>query len=158
MEMPQSIPAERTPTFSALTPHYFEKILLFLREIIREEDKTIRVTLLEDLQQLHPFVTAPEYTLRACIWPALRAQTLYRTISGFMNYAKAIKLRYRRVGSLELLVSYGRNVECLERDLEWMAQQKFKFVVSIPRCSKFNREEPEKVEFLLRAYPDLQTA
>lgn len=202
METPRSIPVERTPTFSALTPHYSEKILLFLRGIIREEDKTTRVTLLEDLQQLHPFeranfrqerqdsrrgsqcapapVPSPKAwiislhpsgrmtfrstpsrlqsnTLRARIWPSLRAQTLYRTVSGFMNYAKAIKLLYR-VENPELLVSYGRNAEPLERDLERMAQRKFKFVVSIPRYSKFNREEPGNVEFLLRAYPDLQTA
>src|SRR4051794_5459340 len=54
MEMPQPLPVERMPTFTVLTPHYSEKILLSLREIIREEDKTTRVTLLEYLQQLHP--------------------------------------------------------------------------------------------------------
>ena len=38
---------------------------------------------------------APEFTLRTRIWASLRAQTLYRTVSGMMNYAKAIKLLYR---------------------------------------------------------------
>ena len=38
---------------------------------------------------------APEYTLRTRIWASLRSQTLYRTVSGFMNYARAIKLLYR---------------------------------------------------------------
>lgn len=42
------------PTFTVLTPHYSEKILLSLREIIREEDQNTRVTLLEYLKQLHP--------------------------------------------------------------------------------------------------------
>ena len=42
------------PTFTVLTPHYSEKILLSLREIIKEEDQHIRVTLLEYLKQLHP--------------------------------------------------------------------------------------------------------
>jgi 1,3-beta-glucan synthase len=37
-----------------------------------------------------------------------------------------------------------------------MARRKFKFVVSMQRYSKFNREEHENAEFLLRAYPDLQ--
>ncbi len=41
------------PTFTVLTPHYSEKILLSLREIIREEPQS-RVTLLEYLKQLHP--------------------------------------------------------------------------------------------------------
>ncbi|KIO22848.1 glycosyltransferase family 48 protein [Tulasnella calospora MUT 4182] len=210
MEMPQPLPVERMPTFSVLTPHYSEKILLSLREIIREEDKTTRVTLLEYLQQLHPlewanfvkdtkilaeeagamdhsgspspspfaggsdekgavrtddipFYTigfksaAPEYTLRTRIWASLRAQTLYRTVSGFMNYAKAIKLLYR-VENPELLMNFGGNAERLERELERLARRKFKFVVSMQRYSKFNKEEQENVEFLLRAYPDLQIA
>ena len=42
------------PTFTVLVPHYSEKILLSLREIIREEDQLSRVTLLEYLKQLHP--------------------------------------------------------------------------------------------------------
>ncbi|KAG6823062.1 1,3-beta-D-glucan synthase, partial [Arthromyces matolae] len=42
------------PTFTVLTPHYSEKTLLSLREIIREEDQNTRVTLLEYLKQLHP--------------------------------------------------------------------------------------------------------
>ena len=39
-----------------------------------------------------------------------------------------------------------------------MARRKFKFVVSMQRYTKFNREEHENAEFLLRAYPDLQIA
>jgi 1,3-beta-glucan synthase len=38
---------------------------------------------------------AHEFTLRPCIWATLRAQTLYHTVSGMMNYTKAIKLLYR---------------------------------------------------------------
>ncbi|KAF6752553.1 1,3-beta-glucan synthase component bgs4 [Ephemerocybe angulata] len=62
-----------------------------------------------------------------------------------MNYAKAIKLLYR-VENPEI------------RELERMARRKFKFVVSMQRYSKFNKEEQENAEFLLRAYPDLQIA
>lgn len=185
------------PTFTVLTPHYSEKILLSLREIIREEDQNTRVTLLEYLKQLHPiewdnfvrdtkilaeesadldvdekadkktddipFYTigfksaAPEYTLRTRIWASLRAQTLYRTVSGFMNYSKAIKLLYR-VENPEVVQLFGGNTEGLERELERMARRKFRFVISMQRYSKFNKEEIENTEFLLRAYPDLQIA
>ena len=141
--MPEPVPVDNMPTFTVFTPHYSEKILLSLREIIREDDQFSRVTLLEYLKQLHPvewecFVkdtkilaeetaayengedaekasedglkskiddlpfycigfksAAPEYTLRTRIWASLRSQTLYRTVSGFMNYARAIKLLYR---------------------------------------------------------------
>jgi len=74
-----------------------------------------------------------------------------------MNYSKAIKLLYR-VENPEVVQLFGGNTDKLERELERMARRKFKFVVSMQRYSKFNREETENAEFLLRAYPDLQIA
>ncbi|KAJ7285846.1 glycosyltransferase family 48 protein [Mycena rebaudengoi] len=197
---PEPLPVDAMPTFTVLVPHYSEKILLSLREIIREENQNTRVTLLEYLKQLHPvewdnFVkdtkilaeetdamdgtashngsekkvddlpfycigfktSSPEYTLRTRIWASLRAQTLYRTVSGMMNYSKAIKLLYR-VENPDIVHNFGGNTERLERELERMARRKFKFAVSMQRFSKFNKEEQENAEFLLRAYPDLQIA
>ncbi|KAF9045539.1 1,3-beta-glucan synthase [Panaeolus papilionaceus] len=202
-DIPEPLPVDAMPTFTVLTPHYNEKTLLSLREIIREEDQSTRVTLLDYLKQLHPvewenFVkdtkilaeesamfngvnpfahdeknqhkaddlafqylgfksAAPEFTLRTRIWASLRAQTLYRTVSGMMNYSKAIKLLYR-VENPEVVQLFGGNTDKLERELERMARRKFKFVVSMQRYSKFNKEEHENAEFLLRAYPDLQIA
>ncbi|KAL0581746.1 1,3-beta-D-glucan synthase [Marasmius crinis-equi] len=195
--IPEPLPVDAMPTFTVLVPHYSEKILLSLREIIREEDQNTRVTLLEYLKQLHPvewdnFVkdtkilaeemdgdvpnekagaktddlpfycigfktSSPEYTLRTRIWASLRAQTLYRTVSGMMNYSKAIKLLYR-VENPDIVHAFGGNTERLERELEKMSRRKFKFTVSMQRYSKFNKEEQENAEFLLRAYPDLQIA
>ena len=53
---------------------------------------------------------------------------------------------------------FGGNTDRLERELEWLMRRKFKFVVFMQRYSKFNAVEQENVEFLLRAYPDLQIA
>ncbi|CUM62500.1 uncharacterized protein PRCAT00000051001 [Priceomyces carsonii] len=201
----EPLPVDNMPTFTVLTPHYSETILLSLREIIREEDQFSRVTLLEYLKQLHPvewecFVkdtkilaeetaayesgddpekvsedglkskiddlpfycigfksASPEYTLRTRIWASLRSQTLYRTVSGFMNYARAIKLLYR-VENPELVQYFGGDPEGLELALEKMARRKFRFVVSMQRMAKFRDDEMENAEFLLRAYPDLQIA
>lgn len=201
--IPEPLPVDNMPTFTVLIPHYSEKILHSLREIIREDDVYSRVTLLEYLKQLHPhewdcFVkdtkiladetsqfngdydkgekdatkskiddlpfycigfksAAPEYTLRTRIWASLRSQTLYRTISGFMNYSRAIKLLYR-VENPEVVQMFGGNSDKLERELERMARRKFKIVVSMQRYAKFDKEERENTEFLLRAYPDLQIA
>ncbi|KIM94327.1 hypothetical protein OIDMADRAFT_172631 [Oidiodendron maius Zn] len=200
--IPQPLPVDNMPTFTVLIPHYSEKILLSLREIIREEDSFSRITQLEYLKQLYPhewdcFVedtkilanettqngdgdsndndtarskiddlpfycigfksAAPEYTLRTRIWASLRSQTLYRTISGFMNYSRAIKLLYR-VENPEVVQIFRDKSEKLERELEHMARRKFKLVVSMQRYAKFNKEEMENTEFLLRAYPDLQIA
>ncbi|ODV92171.1 glycosyltransferase family 48 protein [Tortispora caseinolytica NRRL Y-17796] len=205
--IPEPLPVDNMPTFSVLVPHYSEKILLSLREIIREEDQFSRVTLLEYLKQLHPvewdcFVkdtkilaeetgrggstygsdyekdaqstlkaknddlpfycigfksSSPEYILRTRIWASLRFQTLYRTVSGFMNYARAIKLLYR-VENPEVVQMFGGSTEKLERELARMARRKFKFIVSMQRLTKFKEEEIQNTEFLLRAYPDLQIA
>ncbi|KAI7655070.1 1,3-beta-glucan synthase component, partial [Hortaea werneckii] len=201
--IPEPLPVDNMPTFSVMIPHYSEKILLSLREIIREDEPYSRVTMLEYLKQLHPhewdcFVkdtkiladetsqfngdfeknekdvqkakvddlpfycigfksAAPEYTLRTRIWASLRSQTLYRTISGFMNYSRAIKLLYR-VENPEVVQMFGGNSDKLERELERMARRKFKILVSMQRYAKFSKEERENAEFLLRAYPDLQIA
>lgn len=201
--IPEPLPVDNMPTFTVMVPHYSEKILLSLREIIREDEPYSRVTLLEYLKQLHPhewdcFVkdtkiladetsqfngddeknekdsakskiddlpfycigfksSAPEYTLRTRIWASLRSQTLYRTVSGFMNYSRAIKLLYR-VENPEVVQMFGGNSDKLERELERMARRKFKIVVSMQRYAKFKKEEMENAEFLLRAYPDLQIA
>ncbi|PVV00328.1 hypothetical protein BB560_005296, partial [Smittium megazygosporum] len=203
--LPEPVPVENMPTFTVLTPHYGEKILLSLREIIRESDRYSRVTVLEYLKALHPdewdnFVkdtkilaeenaglengngsrvmeekgdskvktddlpfysvgfksASPEFTLRTRIWASLRSQTLYRTISGFMNYAKAIKLLYR-VENPEMVLLFGGNGSPkLEHELDRMANRKFRFVVAMQRYIKFNKEEREAAEFLLRTYPSLQ--
>ncbi|KAF7721304.1 1,3-beta-D-glucan synthase [Apophysomyces ossiformis] len=201
-------------------PHYGEKILLSLREIIREENENTRVTLLEYLKHLHPiewdnFVkdtkimvdeatgtgksgvnssssrdsslslfsssitqekdstkaklddlpfycigfksATPEYTLRTRIWSSLRAQTLYRTVSGFMNYKKAIKLLVR-VENPTLTHAYLDDMERLESDIDRFSRRKFKFLVAMQRYARFNPEEAEDAEALLKAYPDLQVA
>ncbi|KAI9313404.1 1,3-beta-glucan synthase component-domain-containing protein [Dichotomocladium elegans] len=207
--MPQPRPVECMPTFTVLTPHYGEKILLSLREIIREEDQNTRVTLLEYLKQLHPvewenfvkdtkimvdesgvnevdgrgsmlsdvteknsdkskiddlpfycigFKSAkPEYTLRTRIWASLRAQTLFRTVSGFMNYRKAIKLLYR-VENPDTIHSYQNNTDGLERDLDNLSHRKFRFLVAMQRYARFSAEETEDTEMLFRAWPNLEVA
>ncbi|KXN64983.1 glycosyltransferase family 48 protein [Conidiobolus coronatus NRRL 28638] len=206
--LPEPVQVNQMPSFTVFTPHYSEKILLTLREIIREDDRHARVTLLEYLKSLHKFewtnfvkdskVMAeesmvytedapppplesdsfksseksriddlpyycvgfksanPEYVLRTRIWASLRAQTLYRTISGFMNYAKAIKILYR-IENPEMVKSFG-NSEKLERELDRMVQRKFKFLITMQRYMKFNPDERSDVNFLLRAFPDLQIA
>ena len=83
--------------------------------------------------------SAPELTLHTRIQVSLRAQTRYRTVSGMMNYAKAIKLLYcvenPEVIHIQL---FDGNTDKLERGLERMARRKFKFVVSAQCYSKFN--------------------
>ncbi|KAK7417280.1 1,3-beta-D-glucan synthase [Neonectria punicea] len=199
--IPAPMPVDNMPTFTVLIPHYSEKVLFSLREIIREDDHYSRLTMLDYLKQLHPhewacFVedtkalanespspenstangnearakiddipfycigfksSAPEYTLRTRIWASLRSQTLYRTVSGFMNYSRALKLLYG-VENPEITELFRERPDALDRQLERMVRRKFRMVIAMQRYAKFSSEEMENAEFLLRAYPDLQIA
>lgn len=236
------MPIECMPSFTVLIPHFTEKILLNLSEIIKEESDKSRLPVLEYLKQLHPlewknfvrdtklltnelelsrkfqkdrnqgnvdgnvvsdlnfineqemynnditrsdhtkeaydsdldkaesfkenisdipydmfgFATSePMYTIRTRIWASLRSQTLYRTISGFMNYSKAIKLLYR-VETPYLLQVYGGANNCaLINELENMANRKFRMLVAMQRYVEFSDEEKEATELLLRTYPNM---
>lgn len=99
----------------------------------------------------------PEYKLRTRIWASLRAQTLYRTVTGFMNYRKAIKLLYR-VENPETIKLYKDDKESLEADLNSLARRKFKFLVAMQRYAKFTPAENEDTELMFKAFPDLQVA
>ncbi|CCK70393.1 putative 1,3-beta-D-glucan synthase KNAG_0E01270 [Huiozyma naganishii CBS 8797] len=228
-------PVECMPTFTVLVPHYAEKIMLELREIIKEESLKSKMPVLEYLKQLHPkewecfirdtkllmselniskdflpktdsevrieaakqfsevdsanhletkeeeqshneykdtdgFVkeklsdlpykmfgfasSEPMYTMRTRIWASLRTQTLYRTISGFMNYTKAIKLLYR-IENPSMIEFYESDSEALENGLENMAARKFRMLVAMQRYASFNEKEREATELLLRTYPSL---
>ncbi|PAV18325.1 1,3-beta-glucan synthase [Pyrrhoderma noxium] len=57
--------------------------------------------------------SAPEFTLRTRIWASLRADTLYRTVSGMLNHAKAIKLLYHMENS-KVLQLFGGDSDKLE--------------------------------------------
>ncbi|KAI9495793.1 1,3-beta-glucan synthase component-domain-containing protein [Zychaea mexicana] len=208
-DIPVPCSVQQMPTFTVFTPHYAEKMILTLREIIREEDATTRVTLLEYLKRLHPtewenFVkdtkfmaeeenpfhvdesklddapsaafppsgasdkddlpfycigfksSKPEYTMRTRMWASLRAQTLYRTVSGFMNYARALKILHR-IEHPELAVPDG-NIKTTEEHLESVAHQKFRYLVAMQRYAKFTPEEAENCEAILREYPQLLIA
>ncbi|KAG2221245.1 hypothetical protein INT45_012366 [Circinella minor] len=222
-DIPEPCSVQKMPTFTVFTPHYAEKMILTLREIIREEDNTTRVTLLEYLKRLHPtewdnFVkdtkfmaeeenpfqihsssttglseynnkkpedhtcsssspfsasvasdkddlpfycigfksSKPEYTMRTRMWASLRAQTLYRTVSGFMNYARALKILHR-IEHPELAVP-NDNIKPTEEHLDSIAHQKFRYLVAMQRYAKFSPEEAENCEAILSEYPHMQIA
>ncbi|KAK6453875.1 1,3-beta-glucan synthase component [Scheffersomyces xylosifermentans] len=98
-------------------------------------------------------VATPEYILRTRIWASLRSQTLYRTISGFMNYSRAIKLSFDVENST--VAGFEDEYAKLE-EAAVMALRKFRIIASMQRLKSFNAEERENKEFLLRAYPELQ--
>lgn len=206
----EPIPVEWMPTFTVLVPHYSEKILLTLTEVIKQKDPNTKLTLLEYLKNLYPhewecyvkdtkilayafgYLDKPqthtektknsetennnfiqnniddlpfysvgfntsnkEFILRTCIWASLRCQTLYRTVSGFQNYSRAIKLLYR-VETPWIMQTHGDDLQALDLELEKMANRKFKMIVAMQRYAKFSEEELKATEFMLKAYPHMK--
>lgn len=203
--LPEPTPIIAMPTFTVLVPHYSEKIILSLKEIIKE-GKSSKVSLLEYLKQLNPndwdsFVkdtkilkanedvkeltfeptskstgkedplsftnnqindlpyycfgfkdSSPEYTLRTRIWASLRSQTLYRTISGFLNYDTAIKLLYRIENQLPDITNYGP-LDQIDMQLELFSSKKFHLLLGMQRYQKFNKQEKEDADVLFRTFP-----
>lgn len=214
--IPEPIPIKALPSFSVLIPHYSEKILLTLTEVLKES-KSSKVSLLEYLKKLHPsewdaFVkdtkvltlisssqgpeysnqsdmivhrsatesgitdtaklvksqiddlpyycvgfkdAQPEYTMRTRIWASLRYQTLYRTVSGFMNYDKVLRLLYELedndVGS-----KYPYTPEVVEEDLDNFVNRKFRLVIAMQRFQKMSDQERDDALKLFSIYPDIK--
>lgn len=228
--IPNGYPVNEMPSFTVLIPHYKEKIMLSLKEIIKTGDTSSQVSLLEYLKGLHAsewkyfiqdtkqlvaennlsstssiepelketefettkkikskgnapitaclavvgFQTAlPEYVLRTRIWASLRSQTLYRTITGFMNYSKAIKILYDVEDQSNFANKLQKGDESVDDNFKQqvenedvyhkrserasiIALRKYRLLVSMQRLAQFDNEEKESTEYLLRAYPELQ--
>lgn len=213
--MPEPIPTVAMPTFTVLVPHYSEKIILSLKEIIKEGANS-KVSLLEYLKQLNPidwenFVTDTkilasidsiqdellpldygldvasyptstasqvdlskqhlkssvddlplycygfknasfENTLRTRIWASLRTQTLYRTVSGFSNYRKAIKLLHFSESNRRYTVFDQAESEV---ELDLLVDRKFKLVVAMQEYQHFTNEEINDAHILFAKYPNM---
>ncbi|KAL6453516.1 FKS3 1 [Candida maltosa Xu316] len=188
--LPEPFPAVAMPTFTVLIPHYSEKILLSLHDLIKEQNFS-KLTLLDYLKQLHPnewdsFVqdskmiqtikeideekfirdniddlpyycigfkdSAPENVLRTRIWAALRCQTLYRTVSGFMNYETALKLLYRTE-----VIGFEQD-DYSEEELEEFVNRKFNLLVAMQNFQNFGPEARDDAESLFRAFPNMKVA
>lgn len=208
--LPEPMPVEAMPMFTVFIPHYSEKILLELKEIIRH-DSSSKMSLLEYLKVMFPhdwknfvadtkilalaqalkdnpqanvdsvpstpktekeFVdnkindlplycigyksSAPEYIMRTRIWASLKTQTLYRTVSGFMNYAKAIKLLHK-VENPEMS-DYFEDSQTFDAYLNILTERKFRLMVSMQKLQQFSERELANVTALINTYPSLVVA
>lgn len=212
--MPEPIPTVAMPTFTVLIPHYSERILLSLKEIIKE-NRDSKLSLLDYLKKLHPndwqnFVqdtkvmvslldandiilnerddvptlksfasdstrllikgklddiplhcfgfksSSPDQTLRTRIWASSRTQTLYRTVSGFMNYQRAIQLLQHAETNLE--AAAGSDGDEFELYLRRLLNRKFKLIVAMQRYQSFSEDEQSDARVLFGTYPEMQVS
>ncbi|WPK26498.1 hypothetical protein PUMCH_003852 [Australozyma saopauloensis] len=189
LSLPDVREVDTLPSFSVLIPHYSEKILLLLKEIVQEGDKYSHMTLLEYLKLLYPqewenfmqdtakmakeefeegdetnsaFIDSlvlkdesPMYVLRTRVWALLRAQTLYRTVLGFMNYQRAIKILYNIEHNGK---DNSTSTESHFKSLHQQACRKVRIVVAMQRYKDFSPEEHECTEILLSTHPEVKIA
>lgn len=202
--IPEPIPVEAMPQFTVFIPHYGEKIILSLKEIIKQ-DQSSKLSLLDYLKSMFPhewkhFVTdtkimaisdsvklrkegkvdlhnsefidnkindlplycigykssSPTYTMRTRLWASLRTQTLYRTVSGFMNYGRAIRLMHK-VENPEMS-SYFNSEKALDSYMEHMSERKFRCLVSVQKLQSMNEEELNNVAAMITSYTDIKIA
>lgn len=204
-QLPPPTPIEALPSFTVLAPHYSEKIILTLKDLLKES-RASKITLLEYLKKMHQlewktFVkdsklsnhitsgavpetgnseysqkdktpqkfddiplnflgfkfSQPEFSMRTRLWASARYQTLFRTISGFYNYEKALKVLY-------YLESYSDEREYLADDsdlhyeIDLFAQRKFRLLVSMQKYQEFGPDDRESVSVLFDSFPNLHVA
>ncbi|KAJ3359865.1 1,3-beta-D-glucan synthase, partial [Allomyces arbusculus] len=97
---------------------------------------------------------SPSFVLRTRIWTSLRSQTLYRTVSGFMNYNKAIQIRHR-AENLHYLFQGVCSEEEIEDEADYVSSRKFRLVVAMQRYQHFDKNDLESVELLFSVFADL---
>lgn len=209
------IPIEALPSFTAFAPHYSEKIILEIKELLKENEKS-KISLLEYLKKLHPsewnaFVTdtklskhvasvhsietvvsvnldqeenersteesfsklqdksrfddipydcigfknsSPEFTIRTRIWASVRYQTLFRTISGFSNYEKALKILYY-LENYNLHKEFLADSEDLEEELDNFSRRKFRLLVTMQKYQYFTDGQLEATRIVSECFPNL---
>ncbi|KAL7748702.1 1,3-beta-D-glucan synthase [Sorochytrium milnesiophthora] len=96
-------------------------------------------------------------TLRTRIWASLRSQTLYRTISGFMNYKRAIALLYR-IENGEAITNGAVTENDLDEEADLLSSRKFRLLITMQRYQHFTATDLEAVEWLFEVFKDLQIA
>lgn len=100
----------------------------------------------------------PIYIMRTRVWASLRSQTLYRTIFGFMNYSKSLKLFHEIETIHDDATDRNEDEEKQFRSISDMTIRKFHITVSMQRYKDFSNEEIECTEILLRACPEVKIA
>lgn len=209
------IPIEALPSFTVFAPHYSEKIILEIKELLKENEKS-KISLLEYLKKLHPaewkaFVkdtklskhiasvtsietvaslnldqeindkstevsfskwhnknrfddipydcigfknSQPKFTIRTRIWASLRYQTLFRTISGFSNYEKALKILYY-LENYNVKKEFLADPVDLEEELDDFSRRKFRLLVTMQNYQNFTDDELEATKIVCECFPNL---
>eukprot|EP00979_Chaetoceros_neogracilis_P015538 scaffold6112_cov265-Chaetoceros_neogracile.AAC.1 len=163
MDMPNAPSIHDMFSWNVLTPYYSEDVMYNKGDLEKRTDE-LGVSTLLYLQTLfrgdwdnflerneikdHEKIWSKKCVQETRIWASLRAQTLFRTVSGMMYYEKALRL----------LANLERMDDVTTNDL---LGEKFGYIVScqIYGTMKKNQDpKAEDIEELLHRYPHLRIA
>lgn len=100
-------------------------------------------------------VADAESMLRTRIWASLHSQTLYRTVSGFMNYRHALAELYK--AEHDDCIDHRHHLT-FEDDLRALIDSKFTMLVSIQRYQGLSDEETEAFEIMAQNFPMIKVS
>lgn len=185
------------PSFSAVTPQYSEAVIYDKREFLTSVNKH-GVSPMVYLKALHSTEwahccerlgvrneteawgatrdaqgTAISGEVEVRLWASQRGQTLYRTVHGVMEYARAIRL----LATLQLELEYSLLEDAkppgvprlpqaeLERDAalagQWFTAERFQYVCACQRYAEHGEDDVRRrsdIDFLLMVHPLLSVA
>ncbi|KAF0701108.1 Aste57867_8405 [Aphanomyces stellatus] len=174
MDMPDAKPIRQMHSFSISTPYFSEIVLYSLKEIITENDDSIK--LLYYLQTINPFEwenflermkvkdaneALKKYPEEVQLWASYRGQTLARTVRGMMYNEEAIRFLYwLEIGENEPMHLSGcKCSRCIK--LDEMVSLKFSYICTCQIYGKQKDEQQQQaldIEFLLTKHPGLRVA
>lgn len=93
----------------------------------------------------------PNDTVKTRLWCSERTQTLVRTLKGFSNYSKALKVLYFAEEPKEDF-EHGENIHEIAQNL---CDRKFKLLVAMQTYNQYNSEQLRDVEIMLHLIPEL---
>jgi len=163
MDMPNAPSIHDMFSWNVLTPYYSEDVMYNRGDLEKRTDELGVSTLLylqtlfrgdwDNFLERNEIKDPEKIWSKKClketrIWSSLRAQTLFRTVSGMMYYEKALRL----------LANLERMDETTTNDL---LGEKFGYIVSCQIYGTMKKEQDPKaedIEELLHRYPHLRIA
>ncbi|GME90976.1 unnamed protein product [[Candida] boidinii] len=96
-------------------------------------------------------------SLKTRVWVSLRTQTLYRTISGFMNYFTALEI-LKNIETKNKNKDQNKEEEAktvIEPDMSEFLDKKLRILLCVQRLETMSEDETEDVKILVQKFPNL---
>lgn len=115
----------------------------FVQEQKKYYSQEIDENVSEAVQRLGFSRSSPSDTNRVRLWVSSRAQTLYRTVLGFMNYASALRTLQFAESNPDM------------KEVSQLVNRKFRIIIAMQQYMSFDQDELSQVELLFNNFPGI---